>query len=891
MQNLKRIASGALGALMAGSTMLSPVLAAGLEDFSTFTTANSLIVVGADAATADVVGGINIGAAVARHGATAKTTTTGPSSTEGAEVSVTTSADLLEVNESIGDPRQAITGAQWNLLKSYTLTNDKGNTKVNQFLRLNNATDDTTGRVTFGENKDGDVTADYLYFKEGQVIFEYEMEFEEGWQSDIDSSKILNDIEDQTVTILGKDFQVVTAKTNDTDTDALSAELTLISGAVKGSLAEGEKQTYTYGGKPYEVAVTFISNPNSGTAKTILSVNGKNSKELSDGETTTVDGITVGISNLLVNDRGGVVSFFLGANKVFFKTTDVTDGDFSSGSLEVNSENIEDALVKITGSVSAGPVMKITNLKYQLKADAKVSSNVFIPSGGKLSAQLDEAAGMLHEGWDFEYRGLMNTGVSVLKFSPSGDDEYNLQFTTGEGLEYNIDLLESDGAGGFKIGDADDDLHWYEVLNVTGNWATATAGDITERPIAEDNYFILTNSKGGREGGDDTSFTHVLRYDSLDTTDKKVTFTDLATGAREITYKADDTTSTTDMPQYTPTGGSAAEVNASGWSDTLIVGGTTYRVYLENVTGTTRKLAIDLNGDNTFNFDLLGGGYNVTGESQKADIVIKGGGILVMPTNDSNGRPGSAGALKFNLTTLSKNTDEQSGNEGVEVNITNSTSTVDIDVVNPTGVFARNTIQTIKQKSDFKQGLSKYGVWVEEYSPSSTTTADSVTIEYPLAQRGANVYLIGAAAAATSVAGSENVQFTELGSSVTKLDTEATTSDKTGKNLILVGGPAVNTLVAELGTAGKTLTLDEWRTDANVGRAIVQFIGDAWGKPAIVVAGYSADDTRKASFALASTALTGMGQSWIGTTQSAWTYTKPAAATTTTTTTTTTPTA
>src|SRR3989344_1106259 len=165
MQSLKRIASGALGALMAGSSMLSPVMAAGLEDFSTFTTANSLIVVGADAATADVVGGINIGSAVSRHGATSKaSSTSGIISAECAEVSISTSADLLEINESLGTVREVVSGSQWDLLKSYELSNDKGTTKVNQFMRLDNDTPSSTwvdghGTVVFGQNKDGDKTA------------------------------------------------------------------------------------------------------------------------------------------------------------------------------------------------------------------------------------------------------------------------------------------------------------------------------------------------------------------------------------------------------------------------------------------------------------------------------------------------------------------------------------------------------------------------------------------------------------------------------------------------------------------------------------------------------------------------------------------------------------
>jgi len=81
-----------------------------------------------------------------------------------------------------------------------------------------------------------------------------------------------------------------------------------------------------------------------------------------------------------------------------------------------------------------------------------------------------------------------------------------------------------------------------------------------------------------------------------------------------------------------------------------------------------------------------------------------------------------------------------------------------------------------------------------------------------------------------------------------KLDTEVTTSDKQTKNLILVGGPAVNSLVAELGNAGKHMTLEEYRAEGE-GFAIIDYIEDAFatGKAALVVAGHSAEDTRTAA--------------------------------------------
>ena len=76
-------------------------------------------------------------------------------------------------------------------------------------------------------------------------------------------------------------------------------------------------------------------------------------------------------------------------------------------------------------------------------------------------------------------------------------------------------------------------------------------------------------------------------------------------------------------------------------------------------------------------------------------------------------------------------------------------------------------------------------------------------------------------------------------------------------NLILVGGPAVNSIVAELAAAGKTRTAEEWRTETDGVRdyadsALIEAVDDAFttGKTALVVAGYGADDTGNAAYVL-----------------------------------------
>jgi len=86
-------------------------------------------------------------------------------------------------------------------------------------------------------------------------------------------------------------------------------------------------------------------------------------------------------------------------------------------------------------------------------------------------------------------------------------------------------------------------------------------------------------------------------------------------------------------------------------------------------------------------------------------------------------------------------------------------------------------------------------------------------------------------------------------SAIAKLDTEMSAL-KTAKHVILVGGPCINDLVAELADAGSFgYTCDTWP-----GRdfGLIEAIDDgfATGKVALVVAGTQADDTRTATSAL-----------------------------------------
>lgn len=102
-----------------------------------------------------------------------------------------------------------------------------------------------------------------------------------------------------------------------------------------------------------------------------------------------------------------------------------------------------------------------------------------------------------------------------------------------------------------------------------------------------------------------------------------------------------------------------------------------------------------------------------------------------------------------------------------------------------------------------------------------------------------------------------------------KIDADISTSTLSVP-VVLIGGPVVNSLVADLGTAGKTMTVDDWRMDADADgvadhkdEAIIELVENAFGtNSALIIAGYDAKDTNAASNVLADVL---SGGAWPGT--------------------------
>ncbi len=163
----------------------------------------------------------------------------------GDSAEIGSTSDLLELDKTLGDVIEAITEADLDMLKG------------GQIIRPGQ------GKAVL---RDEEIN---LHWGEGDVIFEWELEFEDG----ID----LDDLQGEDVFILGQPFVIV-----DTEEEGHSIKVEIMEEPTDGMLGEHEK-TYMMGGRDYEVEVLSLAELPTGEGSVRFMVNGEETDELREG--------------------------------------------------------------------------------------------------------------------------------------------------------------------------------------------------------------------------------------------------------------------------------------------------------------------------------------------------------------------------------------------------------------------------------------------------------------------------------------------------------------------------------------------------------------------------------------------------------------------------------
>lgn len=167
-----------------------------------------------------------------------------------------------------------------------------------------------------------------------------------------------------------------------------------------------------------------------------------------------------------------------------------------------------------------------------------------------------------------------------------------------------------------------------------------------------------------------------------------------------------------------------------------------------------------------------------------------------------------------------------------------------------------DVVVSTKDVSSIDEGeiMDTYGIIVSKGTdPESEIDKDKLTISVPDEQ----VYGI-----VSVTAGGEATDGGEAGALIVK---DSETSSISGKNLIVVGGSAINSVAADLLGGVYSEAAFTAQTGVDAGKFLIQSFNRN-GKTALLVAGYNAADTEKASTYLLNNAVdTTVGKKYIGT--------------------------
>lgn len=846
----KKITAVATGATMLGATVMG-ALAADLSDYPDMFvdggTFNGYIVIGDSAKSADTAAAIDITNSMFMTSSGSATMTV----VEGDSWLAETSSNFLELNESIDNIESYLTESELDALADGELANSKGTADYEQYLYLNNSdmfAEDSaeTSEVFFYENDDDEVDY-FLRIPNGDAFAQYVAEFTTALESDIDSNDRLEDIEDEEIVLFGKTYTIVLAENN-----SGNHKLTLMGGSVSATMEEGETMTYEVGGSEYEVSLLSVDLVGT-TEEVQFTINGETTNKLEDGETDVLDdGTTIGVYDITYQEYAGGIhraKFFIGADKLV-----LTD----SGTLKVNEETINGASVTIDQDYNSDSDETSIN---EISVLMESQDDYYIGVGEKLSeaANLDEGELLFTENWDIELAEIYKSGMELISTEAAESDEQLIVSFEVEDGEYTLDVayVGDEGSNGpLYSGEDSDELFVMDINNYS---------------IAEDDYFFLHSADPTDEDSDAKSF--LLRYDGADAAsddNPKAYFTNLITGEtyeRSLTTTSGPASTTFDLKlggetftfangtQYLNTTATLALANTSDSASTsddfdiIYTGSSEYTGWTIGSTNYSGSLSVRTaaNHELILNFSnvpamMVPRYSNSTMVDATTLIDVANTVDVIVQADDSDKWDDSSQA-----------DDDQT--------LLDVSWAVSSDEVSPTkNEGDAETSESDPDDSDVTYYYSTFGSILTEDSGSSDSPAD-YDLEVPSNQAEVKLYVTSGATYSyeTSAGSAARVA---IPVDANKFDSEI--SSVSAQNLIVVGGPCVNTVAAEL--MGNPSNCAEGFTPG-VARIKLFENGDS---VAMLVAGYSADDTTLAGEVIATRAseLSGMESTIEGSTSS-----------------------
>ena len=384
----------------------------------------------------------------------------------------------------------------------------------------------------------------------------------------------------------------------------------------------------------------------------------------------------------------------------------------------------------------------------------------------------------------------------------SGDNDAVVKFINNDGKTVEIPIYynESNLAGGKSytvfLGDGNDiDERIYaagnKTLQVAANPGLVRISNCTGTSSVEDceGMRILATTTGGE--------AHLFEITDIDTTDN-------TTDIRDITYNKDyDDVLYTDRKRAAVTN---STLDLGSFGNTIVL----------DINETAKHVGVV--------------------KSIAATIETKAGGSIIID-NSQGVNNLSINFREINRAGGTDITDEVAATNTVNVTLDpNSDAELQLYVG---GTYLYSSVAA-EDGADDHVYVTSAGTKVT----SDTENKDSFIVQMPKAEVYGNVFVAPIVAqVSTAASGVSSYTLTKLSVGAAKLDSEI--SDAGASNLIVVGGPCANKVAASV--MGVTCA----NHGIAQGTAIIKAIKQASGKTALVVAGYDAIDTRRATRVLA----------------------------------------
>ena len=808
--NIKKLLAGSLAAVAAGATVLAGIgaVSSSLGDYvvtSDGSLTSPVIVVGSAAKVDDVLSAADIAAAVAGYATTtveiAGTTTT--SVTDGVRLDTTSTKIYLGDALTKSGLKTTVTKNDLpTLLASGTFTDDAGTTyKYDQYISFK------AGTISYGKSG-GDLSDPALYIDTGtstsSPLYELSVVF----------NKLLNisstDVQGNEIEIFGGKYTIG----SDSDFTSSTKKLVLFGSSNSQLLNEGEEKTITINDVEHTVKLLGVSS----STVAVISVDGE-SKEVTQGNSYTISGVDVYVDSVYYYPKESQVS----QAKLSFGSSKLILENGTAVKVGQSEDTVEGTLVTLTGTAGTG-ISKIT-----IAVTGKSSSEDYILAGTPF---VDPVFGTLK----VAFNGMETGTTDTITIDNSGTTAATLKFTDYRGNEKTITWAYT-GSSSFA-----------PALNAT---STRAYHVVEGETVKKNDYILLTPSQ-------ESEFSHIMQYtaaSSIGSSGAYIELKDVMSGDTQRIYLTDTGYASAsfyiDGQQYYVNvsssdqtakfyWGTSANANSAGSKVTVFplikAKGGEWITLTTNVT-ITDGVTYELPTNSSFTFDIstMNGTTPQYGRVEYYISSENSGTTATLSLADGSGNQIGTPAVLI-LEEKGKDTSNNEVKDAIIVKVQDGSGAgVDLTISTPILTAATKSSATMESDNSVTMYMDRYGTTVKYDSDSQGL----VEITYPDEQSVA-VVAVGSDPKFTTAAGGTTVETAvKITEPVAKLDTEIDTTALTG-DLILVGGPCVNTLVAEL--LKDTVTCETWAYTTGIIKEVENAFGS--GHKALIVAGTTKDDTR-----------------------------------------------